>query len=447
MPPPERSCDTHPTVIAGWHCEACARALCGACTAQGLQGLPVCTGCGLPAQAILVPRAVVSPFSRTWASALRHVVTLPGLAQILVMTAAVQLLLGVGPSAWLLGRALEVGWVLYLARRAGVGFAPFGLPRYSDLFSVWLGPLPRLLAGAGVVLAAASWLYGFGARAVSVASLWPWLLAVLAVLLVPPSLVVASVEGDGRQAPWPWRLPRWLSTLGADLRPLQVAVLLAALMEVVTGSQAPFSAEDTRLDLHILQAFVPHWLSMHAIAALGCLAGALVWTRATELGHGNPAEDLVPRLSEAPTGRWVPPAPDPEVVAAEQARRFAPIELEDPAAAIAAAVERSDADDALSRIDGGEVLPDALAADVVIGLAQLLAGRGEVVRAAQLLRGLVHRPADAHTPRALVILGRLCVERLGATGEGHALYQRVLRDFPDTPAAAFVRERLRPGPT
>jgi hypothetical protein len=435
-------CELHPASLAGWQCDSCRRALCSNCVAVGLQGLVVCTTCGHGVREVRVPRAVVFPFRDTWASALRPIASWKGVLQVLFAALAVQTLLSFSSRWWILGRVLELGWLLFLARRAGVGFDPFGVPRYSDLASVWTGPMLRLLAGAGPVLLVAAWLSSFGQQAVSLASPWPWLLAALAVVVVPPSVVVASVEGPGQQVPWPWQLPSWLRRLGGDLVPLQLAVAVIAGLEAIDGSLAPFSTEDTKLDWHIAQAFLPRLGAFFAVAALGSLTGLLVRTRATELGHGAPGEDLVPLVNELPAGRWTPPAPDPESVAAEQARRFAPIELEDPAHAVASAIARKDVDEALAELASGSVAPDALDSALVVELAQLLAGRGDAVTAAKLLRGVTMRPPDAQTPRGLVILARLCVERLHAVDEGRALYRRVVSEFPGTPAARFAEAQL-----
>ncbi|GMU59756.1 MAG: hypothetical protein AMXMBFR34_15190 [Myxococcaceae bacterium] len=140
------------------------------------------------------------------------------------------------------------------------------------------------------------------------------------------------------------------------------------------------------------------------------------------------------------------------MVAAERARRYAPIELEDPAHAIAAAVARKDVDEALERLAGGDVSPDALDPALVIELAQLLAGRGDARTASHLLRALVARPPHQQTARALVILARPCIEEFGAAEEGQRLYRRVLAESQGTKAAAQCppppdARRLMSGPT
>ncbi len=422
--------------MAGWHCEACARALCPACAAPGPKDLPICATCGQLAPAILVPRAVVAPFSSAWAPALRRAVTWHAAAQWLIAGLVIETLLAPNIRAWLIGRALQLGWVLYLARRAALGYDPFGVPHYVDLWSVWVGPLPRFFAGAGVALLGAAWISRFGSRAVPLGDPWALGFSALAIALVPAALTLAVIEGEGARAVWPWQMR---GRVGAALLPLQGVMVVVVLMELVTGSQAPFSREDTKLDLHIIEAFVPRMISTLSLAVLAVLAGTLVWTRATEFKHAEPADDLVPRLDDVPTGHWQPPGPSPEEQAAEKARRFAPISLDDPNQELAALLARKDVDAALAWLSQHPAVDSVL----MIDLAQLVAGRGDAATASTLLREGLVRPPDEQTPRALVILARLSIEKLGARDEGEALYRRVLAEFPGTHAAEFAAGQLR----
>jgi hypothetical protein len=437
----ERACSRHRDEVAGWHCSHCQRDLCPVCAARGPRDVPVCATCGGLAPVLQVPRASVLPFSRTWRPVARELLSWPGVTQTVFLACALQLLFALPPRLWPLGRALEVAWVLFLARRTGVGFGAFTRPRYVDLWSVWVGPFPRTLLGAGPVLLGAAALAGWGRVAPAPGSGWLWLLVVGAVVLLPPVLVAASVEGEGRQVPWPWRLPAWFDRLGLDLLPVQAAVLAGTLAEALAAVQAPFSGEDVHLDLHIAQAFFPHLASLAAFGLAGMLAGHLVFTRASELGHEACGSDLVPALAVPPQGLFVAATPAEVAEAARQrALRFQPLELEDPASRLGQALEAGDGEQALQLLEGGAKVA-YLAPAQQVALAQLLAGRGEAARAADLLR-LVLTRAEAPEPRAMIILARLCAERLGAGEEARRLYHQVATLAPDSPAGAYARAQL-----
>jgi tetratricopeptide (TPR) repeat protein len=440
--PALRACTRHPEALAGWRCDRCAADLCPHCAAAAVGGAPVCATCGDLVRVLLAPRGLVLPFARSWRPVALEVLSFRGATQVVVLACALQLLFALPPRLWALARALELGWVLFLARRAGVGFGVFGRPRYVDLWSVWVGPVPRTVVGALPVLGGALALSALGRVAPAATSPWLWLLVALAVVLLPPVLVAASVEGEGRQVPWPWRLPACFRRLGPDLRPLQLAVLVGAAAEAVAAAQPPFDGEDVHLDLHILEAFLPHLLSLGALGVAGALAGHLVFTRASELGHEAAGSDLLPALAEPPQGLFVRLSPE-EVAAAAlaRARRFEPLELDDPESRLARALDAGEGAEALTLLDAGARVGE-LGAGQRVALAQLLAGRGEAARAADLLRATLRRAGEAREPRTLVILARLCAERLGATTEAAGLYREVLALAPGSAAADYARAQL-----
>jgi hypothetical protein len=436
-----QACSTHAQAVAGWHCVPCGLYLCADCAAGSLQA-PACATCGLLVDVLKQPRAVAAPFATTWPQAARSLLTGRGLVQVLVMAIAVQLLLSLGQARWTLGRALEVAWVLFLARRAGVGFDPFGLPRYSDLFSVWLGPLARLLVGAGAVLAGAAVLVDFGD--VVAVGLVPWALAAGAVALLPPTLVLASVEGPDARTPWPWRLPGAWRALGADVTPIAGCVAVAALCEVLDARQPHFDMQDTNLFAAILVAFVPRLASFFALGCAGVLAGHLVYTRANELGHHDDA--LVPVLLTPPRGVHAPKV-DLEERERIKAQRFAPIELamgEDEAVqALVTAIDAQQAGAALLAFNALGGRSTQLNVERALALGQLLAGAGDPARAADVLRDVVARaPVGELQARAMVILARVCAERLQQVDEARALFKAVVARYPGTSAATFAAGRL-----
>jgi hypothetical protein len=288
--------------------------------------------------ALRVPRALAEPWDATWPLALRALTSLHGVAQLTLFAVALQSLLlgffvetwsGHGAKWWAAGRLLELAWVLFLARRAALGFDPFGLPGYGDLTSIWLGPLPRSLAGFGLVAAGAAVVSGFGQRAVPLGSPWTWALAALTLAALPPSLVAASVEGEGITWPVFWTLPAWWRRLGANARPLLAFTALAVAATMAGAARTVLDENDPSLERHLLPLFLARLVEVGALAALGTLAGHLVFTRATELGHGEPKDDLVPILREAPTGTWRAPEPDRTEEEKAKAARYAPIALED----------------------------------------------------------------------------------------------------------------------
>jgi hypothetical protein len=439
-----QACSTHAQAVAGWHCVPCALYLCADCATGSLQA-PACTTCGLLVDVLKQPRALAAPFATTWRDVARGVLSRRALLQVAVLAAAVQLLLSLGPGRWALGRALEVGWVLFLARRVGVGFDPFGLPRYSDLASVWLGPLARLLVGAGVVLAGAAALVDFGGQAA--VGLLPWVLALGAVALVPPVLVLASVEGPDARTPWPWRLPGAWRELGADLQPIAACVAVGAVLEVLVARQPHFDLDDTNLFTTILVAWVPHLASFFALGCAGVLAGHLVYTRANELGHHDDA--LVPVLLTPPRGVYVRKV---DVAERERvkAQRFAPIELalgeDDAAQGLVAAIDAGDSGQAVLAFNALGGRSAQLNVERALALGQLLAGAGDAARSADVLRDVVARaPAGELQARAMVILARLCGERLQQADEARALFREVVARYPGSSAAKFAAGRLGGG--
>lgn len=431
-------CSTHRSAIAGWSCPLCHTELCGACAALTAHQVVVCATCGTLAARHLAPRAEVTQWPSSWRRALSELWSPKGGFQILLFAVAVNTLVTYGARLWPVGWLLAAAWVLNLARRTALGLDAFALPLWEDLRLVAVGALPRfLVVGAPLGAGAMRWT-DFGLVARPLTAPWPWLLAAAAVAWVPAAAVLSSIEGAGAGIPRPWR-----RFAPGDLAPLRGAVAIAAAAELLASTIAPVNRalEDTRMLEHLAVAFLPRLVTFGALAALGVLAGALVFHRAGELGHRRPEDDLVPRIAEAPTGRWAPPVPDPVQVAAEQARRFAPIALDE--APVQTAIDRGAKDEAITAYRLGEVRADALDPARAVALAQWLAGDGDFAAAARLLEVATARPDDGPAlAKAMVVLARLCAERLGDAARSRRLYAEVVRRFPGSPAAKFAAEQL-----
>ena len=377
-------CAAHPAAPAAWRCSACERDLCDACAASvpaGRGELAVCAACGGLVELLTGARAEVRPFSETWTAALRPVFSARALALVAVFSFAVEFLLGLGPRSWLLGQALELGWILIVVRRAGREYPPFGVPHWDDLTTAFTGALPRLLASAGFLGACAAALVGLGLQA-SPSTLAAWLIAALAVPLVPPAVLFACIEGYGARWLAPWNLPRAARTIGRDLWPARIITAFWAALLAVKATQPPLELEDTHMGEKIFAGAALHFLALAALAAFACVVGHLLLTRGEELAHGEPESWRVFLFPAAvPSGQRARPAPKP---------------VEQPAAA--------------------PIAREAL-------LAALAAGNSD---------------------EAMVILARLCDGRLGDASEAQALYLAVVERFPGTPAARFAQSRLAP---
>ncbi len=432
-------CTTHPTAVAGWHCSRCSLELCVECAALTENRVVVCASCGTLVTYHQVPRAEVYPFRSAWPSVLRELASPRIVLQNFVVSAAAHFCFTYGKALWIIGWVGAAAWVLNLARRAALGLDSFSPPGWEDLRIVVTGPLPRFVcATAALGLAAMGWTrLGLVARPLD--SPWPWIFGLAAVIAVPPALAIASVEGTGALIPWPWRMGRLLRQLGADLRPLQVAVLIVVALELFESQLPPINREfeDLQMREHLFESWVPRLVSFAALGALGGFAGVLVFTRAGELGHRSIEDDLVARVTAPPTGHCLPPVRDVDADERERARKFEAIELEE--GLETSAIDRGARDEAIAGYRSGAILASKLQPAAAVTLAQWLAGAGDFLAAANLLRVLT---ANLSEPRAMIVLARLCSERLGAPVEAIRLYEAVARQFPGTSAARFAVEQL-----
>jgi hypothetical protein len=213
---------------------------------------------------------------------------------------------------------------------------------------------------------------------------------------------------------------------------------------VLDARQPHFDMQDTNLFAAILVAFVPRLASFFALGCAGVLAGHLVYTRANELGHHDDA--LVPVLLTPPRGVHAPKV-DLEERERIKAQRFAPIELamgEDEAVqALVTAIDAQQAGAALLAFNALGGRSTQLNVERALALGQLLAGAGDPARAADVLRDVVARaPVGELQARAMVILARVCAERLQQVDEARALFKAVVARYPGTSAATFAAGRL-----
>jgi hypothetical protein len=424
-------CAVHAPELAAWRCSSCARDLCNACVATIAAGqgtLPICANCGGMAELLAGPRSHLRPFAKTWTAALRPVFSPRTLGLVAIFAFASELLLRIGAYALLAALALELGWALIIVRRGGRGAAPFGLPHWDDLETAFTGALPRLLCSAGFLAVCTALV-----RAETRLAPLLWLIGIAAVWLLPAALLFASIEGGGARWLAPWHLPQAARSIGRDARPAKVITAIWVGLVALRAAQPRLDFGDTRIGDKIFNGGVLHFLQLWTLTALACVTGHLLFTRAEELGHGEEDTWQVPLFPGAvPTGDRTPPSSRAPVAGAEVSRE-----------ALFAAVSDGDPDEVSARWIRGDAGAGSLADEDHVQIAQLFAQRGRDAFAADILRELLRRaPGAGCAPRAMVILARLCAERLGSEAEARELYASVAERFPDTSAAAFARERL-----
>jgi hypothetical protein len=403
----------------------------------------ICAGCGHPVEVICAPREQLRSFASTVPALIRLGWTPAALGHLLLVTTALCFLGALGPRAWLATRLLELGWLFAVMQRSTRGWPPFGLFTYADLIAAWRGPLPRFVLASAPLLIGASLLVNVGQRAAVLFSVGSVALVGLAILLMPGALVSSAVEGAGPQWRWPWQLLVMEKKLAGDLPPVRAAAAVFVALQLLSACLAPLTlADDMRLFEHIVRAWVAHAASVAGLMGLATLAGGLVHHRAASLGHGDPETWLAVAVHGAkPLGHWTPPAPQVELDA--QAKRYAPISLEDPREQLQSAIARGDAAAVREKLLVDGVDPVLLTFEELISASQILAGDGAPEPAARMLEGmLLRQPRHALAPRAMVILARLMAERLQRPDEAHALYRQALERFPGTEAARFAEARL-----
>ena len=305
-------CTRHPEATAAWLCSACARNLCEECAVAieaGRGVLAACPECGRGVSPVLVERQAIAPFRTQVRRALGQVFAPRALALAALVTCASETLRWTGRDGWVAGNALVLGWALLCCRLAASGLPPFMRPTWSDLAGSLTAPAARLALSIGIVPAVAFWAVDGGNRS----STWPLalLLAAATVWLLPPAFVDASIDAPEHRWLGPWSLPAFERRVGRDIRPLRITVAALVAFAVPQALLAPLDFRlDTSLFTHIVQAGSLRFGAVIALAGLASLTGALVFSRAQEFGHGDPAKYLVVASPEAqPRGRRASPAP------------------------------------------------------------------------------------------------------------------------------------------
>ncbi|MCP3097752.1 hypothetical protein LZ198_02550 [Myxococcus sp. K15C18031901] len=467
-------CRQHPGELAGWRCQACGAALCPECAEERrvqTVELVACGACGGTTQPLLVHRGVV-PLTRRLRGIWRYPFTSSGL----------QLLVGVSlflaAVAWMTRVSFPVARIPLVVLYGGVFWATFfgvvrgsargdtslEAPDFSDIFRDALLPGLRGLATFAIV-----WLPALGyalltQRAPNAAlgmfywyiewSLPPalvadpvfWVLVVMGALWLPMALLMTAAG----QPPWAivdprlgWRL---LQGLGRDY---WVATGALAVLGVLHAVAHGVATGLRLLDLTLISDLLAEAVTLVVPLLAAHVLGLLLYVRGDSVGYGV-ARDYVepvlggtrPRRRVAPLGEAMPTAQTAQVVEAATEARATSAQLAD----LGAAVEARDVPRAMALYaELGQLPALRIPPAHHLFVGQVAATEGDFPLAVQALeRAADVAPDDPTAPRALVLLARVLGERMNDVARAEEVYRYVLHRYPDTNAARFASERVRP---
>jgi hypothetical protein len=470
-PTPMTQCRTHPASLAGWTCDACDSSLCPECVAEERFVSTVvesCSRCGGRALELKVHRSQ-RPYVSRLGGSVRFLVkpsTLLSLGALAIFCAVMSWLGG------LLGLLLQLGatwgWYFHIFLTAARG-GELDAPDFTDS-SDFTGPLFRALASSFFVWGPAV-LYAvfFGpddeggeSRSLFMDPVF-WLILGWGLFFAPITFMVAATNSSMLHLFNPVALVGWAFKLGKDYlialgvvgAAMLVGVGLDMLGEAVEGVRVPFVSSVISEALSLMMPF----FSAHAL-------GVLLHVHGDKIGYGMDSDYYEPALPGArPRGRLPSKAREPSApaVGSSAGARMAAV-LATGAGAVAQQAEapeqdwggalRAVADAVAARDAAGAVqaykglAPSAYASvapeqHVLVGRAAVSTGDVELAAKAFETAADV-APESPLAPQALVLLARLCAERMKDPARATSVYRYILHRYPDTDASRFAAQRLGP---
>ncbi|MBX7101168.1 MAG: B-box zinc finger protein [Myxococcaceae bacterium] len=308
---------------------------------------------------------------------------------------------------------------------------------------------------------------------------WLWFWFVVGLVWWPLTLLLAAADAPILSVFNPVMLVRVASRLGSDLVVLLGSLLAVSLLGLAVSVLGWTMA--AMLPVPVLPAVLARALGLYPQLVSGRIIGLCLYVRGADLGylHENEAYEAE-GPDEAPRGKLPEYAPPPPAV-----KDFTPIELAPVAAPAPSAPKATLAPEAaagppvptLAEHPAGVplelartpetytvgMLEGALAeknAHRTVGLFQSLVAQATPIPGALLLQvgraatsigqhvvaahALTQATNDAETaPTALVLLGRIYLEKLGDPGRAQHVFQVAAARYPQTEAGRFAAERLK----
>jgi hypothetical protein len=462
-------CRTHPAALAGWTCDACGSSLCPQCVSEekyGTASVESCSRCGGTAVALRLHRSHRSYASR-WVDSVRFMLRPSTLMSLLALGAFCTFMGWVGGLiGWVLSAGATWSYFFYVFLSAARG-VELDVPDFSSLSDI-IRPLIRGIISSSYVWLPAVLYAVFGRGGEQDAPSTPFFLDPLFLLILgwglfygPIAFMVAATDTSFFHLLNPVALVGWVFKLGSDyfiaLGVVGVSLGIDIGVDVLGGQLI-------KTGVPIVSSLIPEVLTLIVPFFMSHVLGLLLYVHGDKVGYGHDPDYYEPVLPGArPQGRLPGKAREPSAPAVGrgvESRMAAVLESGGAVAASAAAPAVGDglravADAVAARNAAGAVEAyKGLASSAFSGLApeqHLFVGRaaassGDFGLAAKAFETAADVAPDSPVaPQALVLLARLCAERMKDPARAQSVFRYIVHRYPNTDASKFAAQRIEPG--
>lgn len=463
---PSARCRTHSSTRAGWFCEGCNSSLCPRCVAEesfSITRVETCCRCGERAVPLRLHRSHRSYASRlvdSWRF-LTKGSTWVSIVALGVFSAAV-LWIGGGLGALVVTGAM---WAyLFYAFICAARGAELDVPDFSSVSDITT-PLLRGVIGSLYIWVPAL-LYvvysrGVGDEAFTTLFSDPIFYLILGwgLFYGPIAFMVAATNTSFLTLLNPVAMVNWAIKLGTDYLLALVAMGVCLGVDILLGSLGNMLAET---GVPLISGAVPQVLSLVMPFLMAHMLGLLLYVRGDKVGYGMDEDYYERVLPDAKPEGQVPTrnrgkvsaqaSPGPVAPVAEpvaEAPEAASGAVTAAAAGLKRVAEAITARDVAGALDGYRGLVSSqlssLPADQHLFVARAAASGGDFPLAAKAFETAADvAPNAATAPQALVLLARLCGERMQDPTRAASVYRYIVHRYPNTDAARFAAQRLPP---
>jgi hypothetical protein len=373
---------------------------------------------------------------------------------------------------WVLAAGSTWAYLFYAFLAASRG-KELDVPDFTSLSDV-TSPLLRVIASSLYVWLPALLYAAFGRETAPDVPGTPLLLDPIFLLLLgwglfygPIAFMVAATNGTLLHLLNPVALVGWVFKLGTDyfiaLGVVGVSMVLSVGLDLLGGGIRG-------LGVPFVSSLLPEMLSLIMPFFMSHVLGLLLYVRGDSVGYGFEDDYYEPVLPGAhPQGRLpgkdraqsapavggtagarmaavLASAGDPEMAAERAPEKASAPDVGEVLRAVADAVAARDAAGAVQAYKG--LAPSAfssVAPEQHLFVGRAAVGTGDVELAAKAFETAADVAPDSPVaPQALVLLARLCAERMKDPARATNVYRYILHRYPNTDASRFAAQRLGP---